>query len=132
VLAAYREADLFVLAAKIANDGDRDGLPNVLMEAQSQRLACIATNISGIPELIRNGITGVLVPPGNPSALASALGGLIRDPQRRAALAVAGERRVRAHFPMTVGVDMLAERFGLERSVVGDDRVERAELVEAG
>ena len=43
VLAAYREADLFVLAAKIARDGDRDGLPNVLMEAQSQRLACVAT-----------------------------------------------------------------------------------------
>ena len=108
VLAAYREADLFVLAAKVANDGDRDGLPNVLMEAQSQRLACIATDVSGIPELIRNGITGVLVPPGNPSALAGALGELIRDPQRRAALGAAGERRVRAQFSMNVGVDMLA------------------------
>ena len=45
VLAAYREADLFVLAAKIASDGDRDGLPNVLMEAQSQHLACVATRL---------------------------------------------------------------------------------------
>jgi glycosyltransferase involved in cell wall biosynthesis len=132
VLAAYREADLFVLAAKIANDGDRDGLPNVLMEAQSQRLACIATDVSGIPELIRNGITGVLVPPGNPSALAGALGELIRDPQRRAALGAAGERLVRTQFSMIFGVDMLAERFGLERSVLGDDRVEKAELVDAG
>ena len=58
VLAAYREADLFVLAAKIAEDGDRDGLPNVLMEAQSQRLACVATDVSGIPELIRDGDNG--------------------------------------------------------------------------
>ena len=59
VLAAYREADLFVLASKIAQDGDRDGLPNVLMEAQSQRLACISTDVSAIPELIEDGITGL-------------------------------------------------------------------------
>src|ERR1700757_4800331 len=58
VLAAYRQADLFVLAAKVAKDGDRDGLPNVLIEAQSQRLACIATNVSGIPELSQQGETG--------------------------------------------------------------------------
>ncbi len=68
---AYREADLFVLAAKVTADGDRDGLPNVLMEAQSQRLACIATRVSGIPELIEDGTTGVLVPPGDPPALAA-------------------------------------------------------------
>jgi len=63
VLAAYREADLFVLASKVAKDGDRDGLPNVLIEAQSQRLACVSTNISGIPELIQHGATGLLTPP---------------------------------------------------------------------
>ncbi len=45
VLTAYREADLFVLACKVARDGDRDGLPNVLIEAQSQRLACISTEL---------------------------------------------------------------------------------------
>ena len=47
VLAAYRDADLFVLAAKIGRDADRDGLPNVLMEAQSQRLACVSTQSAG-------------------------------------------------------------------------------------
>ena len=62
MLAAYREADLFVLAAKITRDGDRDGLPNVLMEAQSQRVACVATRLPGIAELIEDGATGVLVP----------------------------------------------------------------------
>src|SRR5205814_8397755 len=66
VLAAYREADLFVLAAKIGKDSDRDGLPNVLMEAQSQRLACIATRLPGIGELIEDGRTGELVPPADP------------------------------------------------------------------
>ena len=74
VLAAYREADLFVLASKIADDGDRDGLPNVLMEAQSQRLACISTDVSAIPELIEDGVTGLLVPP-DPAGLARAMSG---------------------------------------------------------
>jgi len=60
VLAAYRRADLFVLASKVAKDGDRDGLPNVLIEAQSQRLVCVATGVSGIPELIEQGVTGLL------------------------------------------------------------------------
>ncbi len=132
VLAAYRQADLFVLAAKIAEDGDRDGLPNVLMEAQSQRLACIATNVSGIPELIRDGVTGVLVASKDPVALADALSALIRDPQRRLALGAAGERRVRTQFSMTVGVDMLARHFGLKPAVMGVDRVEPPALVDAG
>jgi glycosyltransferase involved in cell wall biosynthesis len=118
VLAAYRAADLFVLAAKIGPDGDRDGLPNVLMEAQSQRLACLATTVSGIPELIHDGATGVLVPPGDPPALAAALEGLIRDPARRAALAGAGERRVRTTFAMQSGIDALARRFGLPPAAV--------------
>lgn len=114
VLTAYREADLFVLAAKVTGDGDRDGLPNVLMEAQSQRLPCVATDISGIPELIEDGATGVLVPPGDPSALACALAALIGDPARRAALGAAGERRVRSAFAMEAGIELLARRFGLD------------------
>lgn len=117
VLAAYRAADLFVLAAKITGDGDRDGLPNVLLEAQSQRLACVATDISGIPELIADGATGMLVPPSDPAALACALGELIRDPARRAALGAAAERRVRRHFAMNSGIDLLVERFGLTPAV---------------
>jgi glycosyltransferase involved in cell wall biosynthesis len=113
VLAGYRQADLFVLASKVAKDGDRDGLPNVLIEAQSQRLACIATNVSGIPELIQQGETGLLVPPADPVGLARAMSALIRDPARRAALGTVGERRVRDIFAMKSGIDMLAPRFGL-------------------
>src|SRR6266568_2605208 len=113
VLAAYREADLFVLAAKIGRDSDRDGLPNVLMEAQSQRLACVATQLPGIGELIEDGRTGVLVPPGNPPALAAALDALIRDPARRIRLGAAGEARVRLAFGMESGIAVLAALFGL-------------------
>jgi glycosyltransferase involved in cell wall biosynthesis len=131
VLDAYHRADLFVLAAKVTEDGDRDGLPNVLMEAQSQRLACIATRVSGIPELIEDGATGVLVPSGDPQALARALTGLIRDPARRMALGSAGERRVRGAFAMNAGIDLLARRFGLDPVDAPDPRVDIAELAEA-
>jgi glycosyltransferase involved in cell wall biosynthesis len=113
VLAGYRDADLFVLASKVARDGDRDGLPNVLMEAQSQRLACLATNVSGIPELIKDRVTGMLVPPDNPPALASALEGLITDPARRSALGIAGELCLRRSFAAGSAIDALARRFGL-------------------
>jgi glycosyltransferase involved in cell wall biosynthesis len=114
VLAAYAEADLFVLNSRVAADGDRDGLPNVLMEAQAMGLACLSTRVSAIPELIDDGATGVLIDPGDDDALAAALAALIADPARRSALGEAGRARVRARFSMTAGIDDLARRFGLD------------------
>ncbi|MEE8500903.1 MAG: glycosyltransferase family 4 protein [Kiloniellales bacterium] len=113
VLAEYRRADLFVLACRVAADGDRDGLPNVLLEAQSQGLACVSTAVSGIPELIVPETTGVLVPPGDVDALATALARLISAPQERARLGAAGAERVRERFAMEIGIGALAARFGL-------------------
>lgn len=113
VIAALKAGDLFVLAARIAADGDRDGLPNVLMEAQATGLACLATTVSAIPELIVDGVTGRLVPPDDPQALARALEQLIRDPDRRRALGQAGAERVRRDFAFAAGLDRLADRFGL-------------------
>ncbi|MDJ0943423.1 MAG: glycosyltransferase family 4 protein [Kiloniellales bacterium] len=113
VLAAYRAADLFVLASRVAGNGDRDGLPNVLVEAQSQALACVASEVAAIPELIAREVTGLLVPPEAPAALASALDRLIRDPALRRRLGQAGARRVRQAFDLETCVDDLARRFGL-------------------
>lgn len=113
VLAALREADLFVLAAKVAADGDRDGLPNVLLEAQSQGLACISTEVSAIPELIEDGRTGILVPPDQPGPLAEALTRLIGAPLLRERLGRAGMRRVGEAFAMEPGIERLAALFGL-------------------
>ena len=110
VLTAYREADVFALASRIADDGDRDGLPNVLMEAQSQELACLATKVSAIPELIRDGETGLLVPPRDPAAMTAALIRLIRDPQLRSRLGRAGANLVRRDFSMERSLDLLADR----------------------
>jgi glycosyltransferase involved in cell wall biosynthesis len=111
VLEEYRGADLFILNSRIAEDGDRDGLPNVLMEAQSQCLAVIATNLAGIPELVIDGATGALVPADDVPALAQAIARLLTDPDLRERLAAAGYRRVRDLFAMDRGIADLERRF---------------------
>ncbi|MSP48670.1 MAG: colanic acid biosynthesis glycosyltransferase WcaL [Alphaproteobacteria bacterium] len=110
VLAACRRADVFVLASRIAGDGDRDGLPNVLMEAQSQGLACVATRVSAIPEVIEDGLTGLLVEPGDADGLARALGRLVADADLRLRLGRAGHDRLRAHFDQEPELDRLAAK----------------------
>jgi glycosyltransferase involved in cell wall biosynthesis len=121
LLAEYRKADLFAIACRIARDGDRDGLPNVLAEAQSQGLACVATRVSAIPELIRDD-TGVLVNEADTVAFAAALQGLIADPARRRALGEAGQARLRAEFSLEANFECLARKFGLPAH---EDRVLR-------
>ncbi len=121
VLEAYRAADVFVLASRIAKDGDRDGLPNVLMEAQSQAVATVASNVTAIPELIADGRSGLLVKPDDPQALASALTRLLASPALRVRLGRAGARRTRCDFAMERGIDALAERFGLAVTGTTDD-----------
>ncbi|MCP1336537.1 glycosyltransferase [Futiania mangrovi] len=111
VLASLREATVFVLASRIAPDGDRDGLPNVLMEAQSQAVPVVATAVAAIPELVRDGETGLLVPPDDPEALSAALARLLGDPAFARRLGAAGEARVRTDFSMQGGIDRLARRF---------------------
>jgi glycosyltransferase involved in cell wall biosynthesis len=123
LIAEYRAADLFALACRVARDGDRDGLPNVLMEAQSLALACVATRVSAIPELIQDGNTGVLVTENDVPALAAALEALMRDPARRRALGDAGQARVRAEFALQANFERLAARFGL--APAHEDRVLR-------
>ena len=117
VLAAYREADIFVLASRIAKDGDQDGLPNVLMEAQSQGLACIATRVSAIPELIVDQETGVLVEARDRAELSRALADLIAAPARRRQLGQAGQGRVRNQFSHEFWIERLARKFALAQPV---------------
>jgi glycosyltransferase involved in cell wall biosynthesis len=111
VLAAYRESDVFALPCRISDDGDRDGLPNVLLEAQSQSLPCVSTTISGIPELIEPDVTGILVAPRDRDALAGALARLIVDPTLRRRLGDAGRARTCTSFSLDSGADRLQQRF---------------------
>lgn len=126
VLQAYRETDVFVLPSRVADNGDRDGLPNVLVEAQSQRVCCLSTSVGGIPELICSGETGVLVPPDDSAALAEELARLIRDPSLRQRLAEAGEQRTRDMFDKRAGITQLLALFDASLTGEGD-----ADLLEA-
>ena len=108
VIANLIAADLFFLPSRMASDGDRDGLPNVLMEAQIMGLPVAATRMAAIPELIVEGETGILVDPGDAPGLAEALVSLARDPATRTRLAAAGRERVRSHFSAEAGLDRLA------------------------
>lgn len=117
VIAAMRAADLFVLPSKIAADGDRDGLPNVLMEAASQALPILSTAVSAIPEFIEDGVHGALVAPGDAPALAARIEALAADPAGRARMAEAARARLIADFGMERGIDRLARRLG---ALLGD------------
>jgi glycosyltransferase involved in cell wall biosynthesis len=117
VIALLREADLFVLPSKEAASGDRDGLPNVLMEAASQRLAIVATDFAAIPEFVSDGVDGQLVPPGDWEALSNAINLLARDPARRTALGSAAFERLQRDFSIGQGIDLLEDRF---RALIGD------------
>lgn len=111
VLAAYRDADLFTLASRRTEDGDRDGLPNVIVEAASQGLPAIGTDLSGIPEFITEGETGLLVPSEDPVALSAAIARLITDPPLRARLGQAAMARVRRDFDFAPGIAHLTGLF---------------------
>jgi glycosyltransferase involved in cell wall biosynthesis len=110
ILTLYREADLFALNCRISDDGDRDGLPNVLMEAQSQGLFCLSTRVSAVPELIVDGETGLLVEPDDREALAATVERAIRDPALRARLGAAGRAHVRATFEAEAGIEAVHRR----------------------
>jgi len=94
----YASSDVFVMPSVIHTTGDRDGIPNVIMEALSHCLPVVATEVSGIPEVIEDGVTGRLVPQRDPAALAGAIKALVADRKSAVAMAAAGRKRVLAMF----------------------------------
>ncbi|WP_448954587.1 glycosyltransferase [Labrys neptuniae] len=111
VIEALRAADLFVLPCKEGASGDRDGLPNVIMEAATQALPILSTRFAGVPEFVREDQEGLLVPPGDPPALAEALRRLVIDPALRLRLGAGAYRRVSEAFSFEAGIATLAARF---------------------
>ena len=100
LIVRYREADLFVLAPRIAEDGDRDGIPNVIAEAMAVGVPVVATDVSGIPELVRHGYTGLLAPSQDPRALAAQIKRLLEDRQLGTQLARAARELLRREFDL--------------------------------
>jgi colanic acid/amylovoran biosynthesis glycosyltransferase len=101
----YKEADLFVLASFA------EGVPVVLMEAMAMEIPCVSTNITGIPELIRNGIDGMLVPPSDDRELVNAIKTLMDDPELRERLGRSGRERVIEKYNLSKNTEYLAGIF---------------------
>jgi glycosyltransferase involved in cell wall biosynthesis len=109
VLEQYRKADLFVLGSEIAENGDRDGIPNVFIESMAMGVPVVGTNVSAIPELIRHEETGLLVPPGNPEALADAILRFLEDENLRNRIVLAAKEKVINCFDNRILIQEFAE-----------------------
>jgi len=104
----YQRASVFVLPCRVLEDGDRDGIPNVLMEAMACGVPVVTTGVSGIGELVRDADNGLVVEPDRPEELADALYRLMKDPQLAQDLAEQGRRTVAQHFDATVTATRMA------------------------
>jgi colanic acid/amylovoran biosynthesis glycosyltransferase len=104
-------ASVFAAPCVVARDGNRDGLPTVLVEAMAAGVPVVATPVTGIPELVEDGRTGVLVPERDPESLASALRRLLQNQAEAEALARAARRRVERDFDVGRNVGQLRELF---------------------
>lgn len=104
-------AHVFVLGSRITKNGDRDGIPNVLAEAMASGLPVVATAVSAIPELVEHGVSGLLVPPQDPQAMAQAVLRALTDLPWRQASTVAARARVEAIFDQQANTRQLADIF---------------------
>lgn len=111
VLAALDEADVFVLSCVVTPHGGRDVTPNALLEAMAMRRAVISTPVGAIPELVDDGVNGILVPPGDPVALADAIERLLADPLLRQRLGDAARRKVEERFDIRRNIGRYGELF---------------------
>ena len=111
VLDAYRNADVFLLFSTVDASGDRDGLPNVIMEAMSQGLVCVASNISGIPEAIEHGVNGFMVEDGDVEGLVAIIKNVAGDPALRSRIGSAAIETIHSRFSLEQNVTSLIERF---------------------
>jgi len=111
VVNLYRTATLFTLPCIVSGDGDRDGIPNVILEAMAMQLPVVSTWHSGIPEAVVDGTTGVLVPPEDPEALADALERLLNDETLRSDMGRRGREMVATRFDVAANVRQLMGRF---------------------
>jgi colanic acid/amylovoran biosynthesis glycosyltransferase len=125
-----QNADLFVLPSIIAPSGQMEGIPVALMEAMASRLPVIATALSGIPELVEHGTTGLLVTPADEAALAEAIATLCCDPALRRLLGEKAREKVAADFELRQSVAGLLDLFeeaASEKAVAREFRSDRAE-----
>ena len=108
---AYHRASVFALPCVVTANGDRDGIPNVLLEAMASGVPVVATRVSGIPELIESERDGLLVEPNSPEKLADAIDRLLEHPELGEWLVRAARSKIEAHFSVEDGARQLLDLF---------------------
>lgn len=111
LLRLYPRASALAAPCVVGSDGNRDGLPTVLVEAMALGVPVVATDVTGIPELVEDGVTGLIVPQREPEALAAALRTLLADPDAAAAFARRARARVEERFDLRANVAQLRRLF---------------------
>ncbi len=117
LLPAFQAAQIFALTPFVTEDGDRDGVPNVLVEAMACGLPAVSTAVAGIPELVRHGENGLLCAARDVEAIAAMLARLLDDEQERRRMGEAARRTVVEHFDVRAAARTLAELFEQTTSV---------------
>jgi glycosyltransferase involved in cell wall biosynthesis len=122
IVSALRGADVFALTPRVAEDGDRDGIPNVLVEAMACALPVVTTSAGGVTELVEHGVNGLLADPGDVPRVAELIGTLLSDPEQRRRLGAAARRTVERSFD----VDSAARE--LERVLIPESTADLEEV----
>jgi glycosyltransferase involved in cell wall biosynthesis len=120
LVTCLQEADVFALTPCITEDGDRDGVPNVLVEAMACGVPVVSTTVGGIPELVRHDVNGLLAPPADVETITGHLAALLDDGGLRARLGRAARATVVERFDLRSAATQLAAVFGAEEAA--DDR----------
>jgi glycosyltransferase involved in cell wall biosynthesis len=133
VLKKLQTADIFALASTSDSQGATDVFPTVILEAMASARPVVSTHLAGIPELVLDRETGILVSPGDPSAVADALEQLLRDVGLRSRYGQAGRARIEQHFRIEQTVTPLVEMLeqSCSRRPGGDARASHSEAATA-
>jgi glycosyltransferase involved in cell wall biosynthesis len=124
VISEMKKADALVAPSVIARNGDRDGMPNVIAEAMALGLPVVASNLSGIPEFVHDGLTGLLVPPGDANGIADAVEKIANDGDLRMKIVRNARSLVEDEFDVETNVSALLQLF--EGEVIGAGRAKEA------
>jgi glycosyltransferase involved in cell wall biosynthesis len=111
LISIYQNATLFILTPVQTEDGDRDGIPNVLLEAMAVGLPVVTTEVAGIPELVENNQNGLLYRPHDVEGISSGIIELLRNEEKRKQLGSAAARKVREQFDVAQAAQRLKTLF---------------------